>query len=191
MIVGSLDGFRRSDERIPGLDGCTMVDFWRWAMSDILSNGNRSVFAEFLVGTALGCLQGPRVEWDAVDLRYGGHKIEVKASGYCQSWHQIQPSAIKFSIGKARVWNPSTGKYGTVPTRPADVYVFCLHGEKDKSKATVNVLDPDMWEFYVVPTQTLDREFGDQKTISLKSVQRVGVRCACEQLKAAVDSGLL
>lgn len=31
----------------------TVGDFWRWAYSDILSNRNRGIFAEFLVGAAL------------------------------------------------------------------------------------------------------------------------------------------
>jgi hypothetical protein len=46
----------------------TVGDFWRWAYSDILSNRNRSIFAEFIVGNALGVVDKPRVEWDSVDL---------------------------------------------------------------------------------------------------------------------------
>jgi hypothetical protein len=69
------------DPRTPlaGRRGATVCDYWRWAYSDLLSNTNRSVFAEYLVGLALGVVDRPRVEWDSVDLRYGDHKIEVKA----------------------------------------------------------------------------------------------------------------
>jgi hypothetical protein len=172
------------------LDGRTVGDFWRWAYSDVISNGNRSVFAEFMVGTALGCLHSPRVEWDAVDLRYGKHRIEVKASAFCQSWHQERLSTIKFSISKARAWDPRTGEYSGVPTRFADAYVFCLHTEKDKEKAKCNVLDASTWEFYVSPTQRLNQEFGEGNTISLSSVQRVGARCGFAELKASVDAVL-
>jgi hypothetical protein len=179
--------FIDSSTLIPGLDGHTIADFWRWAYSDVLSNGNRSVFAEFMVGTALGCLDSPRVEWDAVDLRYGEHKIEVKASAYCQSWHQKRPSTITFRIGKARAWNSRTGEYYTGPTRLADIYVFCLHTQRDKAMARSNVLDPSTWEFYVVPTKRFDQAFADRKTISLGSVQRVGVSCGYAELKARVD----
>ena len=66
----------------------TVGDFWVWAYSDILSNRNRAVFAEFLVGTALGVVGSPRIEWDASDLTYHGNHIEVKASAYVQSWPQ-------------------------------------------------------------------------------------------------------
>ncbi len=34
-------------------------DFWSWAYSDILSNRNRSIFAEFIVGSALGVVDSP------------------------------------------------------------------------------------------------------------------------------------
>ena len=57
---------------------------------DVQSNGNRSVFAEFMVGKALGCLDQPRVEWDSVDLHYGEFGIEVKASAACQLMVPIQ-----------------------------------------------------------------------------------------------------
>ena len=81
-----------------------MGDFWSWAYSDILSNRNRSIFAEFIVGSALGVVDSPRVEWDAVDLRYKGKKIEVKASAYLQSWPQKKLSHIVFDIAKKRAW---------------------------------------------------------------------------------------
>lgn len=38
--------------------GQTVGDFWAWAFSDVLSNVNRAVLAEWLVGSALGCVGG-------------------------------------------------------------------------------------------------------------------------------------
>lgn len=83
---------------IRGTEGATLLDFWQWAYSDILSNRNRAVFAEFLVGHALDCLQVPRIEWDAVDLRYNGFRIEVKSAAAVQSWFQRRPSRVAFGI---------------------------------------------------------------------------------------------
>ncbi|MBD1846459.1 hypothetical protein H6F89_24140 [Cyanobacteria bacterium FACHB-63] len=40
----------------------TVQDFWAWAYSNILSNRNRSIFAEFLVAAALGLTHQPRIE---------------------------------------------------------------------------------------------------------------------------------
>lgn len=186
--MSQLQELLKGAEPITGLDGRTVGDFWRWAYSDILSNRNRSIFAEFIVGVALGVVDKPRVEWDAADLCYRGFKIEVKSSADCQSWHQEKPSAIKFSIGKAVVWNPATGKYEGKPTRCADVYVFCHYPERDKAKA--NVLDVPAWDFYLVSTATLNQEFGERKSLSLAAARRVGMRCKWEGLKAAVDSVL-
>ena len=32
-----------------------LLDFWRWSMSNLISNASRVIFAEFIVATALGC----------------------------------------------------------------------------------------------------------------------------------------
>jgi hypothetical protein len=64
----------------PGSPRCDVGGFWSWAYSDVLSNVNRSIFAEFLVASALELTHEPRVEWDAVDLRYHGHGIEVRSA---------------------------------------------------------------------------------------------------------------
>jgi len=159
ISVCPCNGFLNANASIPGLPGCTVGDFWKWAYSDILSNRNRSIFAEYLVGVALGVVDKPRVEWDSADLCHQGRKIEVKSSAECQSWHQEKPSTIKFGIRKAVVWKPETGKYEGEPTRCADLYVFCHYPEQVKAK--VNVLDVSAWDFYVVPTHVLNREFGD------------------------------
>jgi hypothetical protein len=127
----------------------------------------------------------PKVEWDAADLFYRDHKIEVKSSADCQSWFQEEPSTIRFSIGKAVVWNPETGKYVGERTRCADVYVFCHYPEPDKTKA--NVLDVLAWNFYVLSTVALNREFGKAKSLSLATVRRVGQQCKFDGLKESVD----
>lgn len=188
MASGRPDKFLRSSEPISGLEGRTIGDFWQWAYSDVLSNRNRSIFAEFIVGVALGVVDDPRVEWDAADLCYRGVKIEVKSSADCQSWRQEKPSKIQFNIRKAVVWNPARGKYEGEPTRCADLYVFCHYPERDKTKA--NVLDVAAWDFYVVSTAALNREFGETKSLSLATVRRLGKRCKYGELRAAVEQVL-
>jgi len=70
----------------PIADGnATVGEFWECAYSDILSNRNRAIFAEYLVGLALNVVDKPRIEWASADLCYRGIKIEVKASAYIQS----------------------------------------------------------------------------------------------------------
>jgi hypothetical protein len=149
---------------------------------------NRSTFAEHLVGLALGVVDKPRVEWGAVDLLYGKFKIEVKSSAYWQSWFQKKPSAILFSVRKAIFCNSVTGAYKGEATRSAAIYVFCVHAEKDKSKA--DVLDVATWDGYVVSTEVLNQQFGMAKSLSLAAVERIALRCKFEGLKVTVDEGL-
>lgn len=181
--------FLNAPDQIPSLDGRTVGDFWRWAYSDVLSNRNRSIFAEFIVGVALGVVDQPRVEWDSTDLCYQEFNqefnIEVKSSAYCQSWSQDKPSIIRFGIGKARFWNRATAKYEGDPRRCADIYVFCHYSEQDKNE--VNVLNIPAWDFYVVSTDVLNSEFGEAKSVSLEAVRKVGHRCKFDKVKATVD----
>jgi hypothetical protein len=79
--------FHEFDEPIGEIG--TVGDFWRWAMSDLLSNSTRGVLAEYIVGRLLEIdFDQPRLEWDAYDLLYNGRRIEVKSSAYVQTWHK-------------------------------------------------------------------------------------------------------
>jgi hypothetical protein len=51
----------RASQTIPGIE-LTVGDFWAWAYSDLMVNTVRSIFAEFIVGTALGVIDQPRLE---------------------------------------------------------------------------------------------------------------------------------
>ncbi len=172
---------------VAALENTTVGDFWSWAYSDIRSNRNRGIFAEFLVGTALGAVDQPRIEWDGYDLLYRDRRIEVKASGYVQSWNQTRPSTISFNIAPRLAWDSQTNTYALVPARANDCYVFCLHAEQERDAA--QVLKVEQWKFYVVPTSTLLAQFGNQKTIRLGPLT---TRCNVTpidftQLKNAVD----
>jgi hypothetical protein len=65
-------GFREVQPADPsaaiGATDRRLVDFWRWAFSDLVSNDVRSVFAEYLVGSALGVTGSTRISWAEFDL---------------------------------------------------------------------------------------------------------------------------
>ena len=109
------------DRQISGLGNHTVGDFWRWAYSDAMSNRNRFILAEFMVRVALDAVDQPRLEWDRFDLQYRGAGVEVKSAAYLQSWQQDQLSAIRFDIARKVPWHYSTNRWGTEPTRSADV----------------------------------------------------------------------
>ena len=170
---------------IPTLTGITVGDFWSWAYSDVLNNRNRAIYAEFLVGLALDALNKPRIEWDGYDLLYLDRKIEVKAAGFLQSWQQDHLSEIRFDIAAKQAWNAATNTYLDSPVRSSDCYVFCLHHETDLAK--VDVLNVDQWEFYVVDTDRINQQFGQQKSVGLNPLKKLEDQTHYIDLKQTVD----
>ncbi len=76
-------------EAVAGTDA-TVVDFWRFALSNLRMNNARGYLAEFLVAKAVGST-GLRIEWDPYDvLAPDGTTIEVKTSAYLQAWDQYK-----------------------------------------------------------------------------------------------------
>ncbi|WP_239582800.1 hypothetical protein [Bacillus tianshenii] len=163
----------------------TMLDFWKWGFSNILTNNLRGIFAEYIVGSALGVVNQSRIEWDAFDLVYKGKKIEVKSSAYIQSWHTDRFSKVRFDIGEKKEYYYETYTYSDEPKRHADLYVFCLLKEKDVK--LINPIDMTQWEFYVVLTKELDQHFPKQKSISLSSLNKTTQPSNYEQIKIMVD----
>lgn len=168
--------------------GGTLLEFWQWSASDLVSNATRGVLAEYIVALALGGPMEPvRREWDAYDLKLAdGTKVEVKSAAYVQSWKQTRPSTIVFQVGKRRWWDAETGMSSDEPSRHADVYVFALlkHQERD----TLDPLNIAQWEFYVLPTRTLNERTRSQHSITLPSLRELsGGPRTFEQLRNAVD----
>lgn len=148
--------------------GKLLSDFWAWNSSDLLNNTLRGALAEFIVATALELdTDICRKDWTPYDLETpSGIKIEVKSSAYLQSWNTDRISDIRFSIKPTRAWDAETD-FDDEIKRQSDVYVFCLYASKIKEDTPLLL---DQWEFYVVPTSTLNQKCGNQKSISLNSL---------------------
>jgi hypothetical protein len=152
--------------------GFTLQHFWQWFASDLANNVIRGVLAEYIVAQALGVSDGIRESWAAYDLKTPeGVKIEVKSAAYLQSWYHQEYSKIEFSIGPTKEYNPDTNKLATESKRQADIYVFCLLNHKDKE--TLDPLDIDQWEFYILPASVLNEKRLLQKKIGLASLLRL------------------
>src|SRR5690606_30413767 len=149
-----------------------LLEFWQWSQSDLLNNALRGTIAEFIVAKAVNATNEIRVEWDAFDLTTPeGLKIEVKSAAYLQSWKQERDSSIQFSIRSAKGWDAATNISATESSRNADVYVFCLLKEKDRS--LVNPLNLNQWDFFILATEQINREKGTQKTIGINSLLKM------------------
>lgn len=167
--------------------GYSLLEFWQWSVSDILSNATRGRFAEFVVGTAIEMNPKKlRNEWDAFDIiTDNGIKIEVKSASYIQSWNQKEFSKISFSIKKAKHWDSINGMTNKEAKRHADLYVFCLLKVKDQ-----NIIDPlklEQWDFFVLPTFKLDNYTRSETSITLNSLQKLTEAIDYSKLKIKIE----
>ena len=163
---------KNGSEQFVGLNN-NLLDYWRWAHSDIASNAERGKLAEYIVKCAVRATSECRIEWDAVDVISPlGKRIEVKSSAYLQTWSCNKLSSIQFDIAPKLSWDSETNKYYNTIGRNSDYYVFCLFSCKDPSLA--NPLDLTQWEFYILETKILDEKIPSQKTITLGSLKKLG-----------------
>lgn len=165
--------------------GINVYDFWRFAYSDLNADPRDDV-AEYLVSHALG-IEKPinKENWTLYDISYRGKRIEVKCTGYFQTWRSDSQVSLHrvFSIRKAH--HPVTG----ILERQNDIYVFCLLLGNTREEA--NVLDLENWEFYIVPTSKINAACNDNKTISLSRIKNLGFEaCGYEEIKSRIDTEL-
>lgn len=147
-----------------------LLSFWQWSASDLVCNAMRGILAEYIVASAVGMVSGNRTEWDAYDVETNeGIKVEVKSGAYIQSWSQKKLSTIQFGIRPTQGWDSGNGAYSNVVERQSDVYVFCVLGHQEQG--SIDPLNMDQWDFYVLATKELNREVNAQKTISLSRLE--------------------
>jgi hypothetical protein len=141
------------DERFAGV-GVSVTEFWRWAFSDLRENTTRGILAEFLVAHAVGAAGRLRKSWENYDLLTPtGVRVEVKSSGYLQSWPQARLSRIGFGKLAGLTWDENAGEWGVRRDVRADVFVFAIQTCTDP--ASYDGLDVAQWQFYVVPAAAI------------------------------------
>lgn len=149
--------------------GFSVIDFWRFQFSNIWVIQDQ--IAEFIVTQALGKTEPYNKNgWTLWDINYRGHRVEVKETARYHSWYRDGKVSAKptFNINKAYSrYKDSTSEF----KRQNDIYVFCFN--MGETKETSNPLDLDNWHFWVVPTETINRVCGDNKTITLSRLQKL------------------
>jgi hypothetical protein len=150
-------------ERFVGLDA-TVMDFWRWAFSDLRDNTTRGILAEFLVAKAVGDERSLRIGWDNFDAQApDGTAIEVKCSAFLQSWTQKRHSSLVFGRLSAREFDATRNEYSVDARVRADVFVFAVQTQREP--AAYDVLDISHWEFWVASASTIRTRAG--KTVGI------------------------
>jgi len=175
--------FRRNGQNL----GIKLLNFWQWSASDLIGNAERGILAEYIVASALGITDGVQEGWTAYDLETpSGIKVEVKSCAYIQSWHQKTYSNICFSIRPSTSWDSRTNEWGTEKKRQADVYVFCILNHKDQD--TLDPLNLDQWEFYVLPASSLNSLSLTQKTLGLSGLLKLNpCKATYEEIASCIE----
>ncbi|MCW3789271.1 hypothetical protein [Plebeiibacterium sediminum] len=79
---------------------------------------------------------------------------------------------IKYAIDISLGWIAETNEFDGKIDRQADVYVFCLHTEKNIN-LDPNPLSSENWLFYVVPTALINEKLKDQKSVRISTIESV------------------
>ena len=172
----------------------TMLDFWKWAYSDLSNNIPRSVLAEYIVASSLGITEikseSSRQMWRPYDLlTKKGERVEVKSAAYVQAWDSKHPDHISFRIAPARLPD-ETGDYkeNAPQQRNSDVYVFAIYKALSIDESPLNL---DLWEFYVLATKILNEKKRTQKTITLPSLMQLNpIWCDYHGISEAIQDAL-
>lgn len=179
----------------------TLLDAWLWCYSDLKEPTNRGNFAEFIVYLALKSdptIAGhyaTRKDWDVVDFTYGrgivsaafntheyfcsstqyGWGIEVKSSSSSNS-------LVKFDLeARQGCWFRDEGcEPINIYRRWSDFYILA-HFKDDKA-FTVNIMDLENWEFFVLPTWQVK-----QDSIRLSSLRKRYKAVGFSNLKRVLD----
>ena len=162
-----------------------VLDFWQWNYSDVYAM--HANIAEYIVAKALGCKEPfNKSGWTLYDIAYKNLRIEVKETAFYHSWQtdeQAKSQKRTFGITKAYTsYKDKNSEY----KRQNDIYVFCLNSGETRDDSNPLILEH--WEFYVVPTKTIDDLCGDAKTIGLSRVKKMTQAVKYDELKKKVDS---
>lgn len=163
----------------------TMLEFWRWHFSEIFDL--QSKFAEYIVGKALGLSEAQNVgDWTLFDMMYKGKRIEIKETSYYHAWQtDEEPKSKQRAFGITKAYD--NYKDDSSPLRRQnDIYIFCLN--TGETKESSYPLELDHWLFYIISTDTINKECGDGKTISLSRVEKLTEGIRYSELKGAVDA---
>ena len=162
-----------------------MLEFWCSKFSNIYNI--QEYIAEFLVEQALGIEKSHNTEyWTLFDILYKDYRIEIKETGYYHPWNENGKISEmrRFGITKAnsKYENKDTNN---IYERQNDIYVFCLN--VGKTKETSNPLNIDNWEFYIVPTKTINEVCKNNKSIGLNKVQKIATKVNYFEIKEYID----
>ena len=151
--------------------GRTVLDFWRWAYSDVFQNVTRGYVAQFIIAWLVGAdKKEPNNPFQSFDIQIpDGKRIEVKSTSWLQSWRVKKPNPL-FVIKPAYTWDDERG-YGKEKTFNADIYALCYYYWKDMQ--TADLLDLSQWHFWAFSKKELIEILGRSKSITIDRLKKL------------------
>ncbi|MEO9277924.1 MAG: hypothetical protein ABI340_09135 [Nitrososphaera sp.] len=146
----------------------TVINFWKWAYSDLTQNVTRGMVGQYIVAWALGVDDMPDDRWASFDLSINGKRVEVKTTSYLQAWKQKKVNP-QFTIRKTHHYSRESG-YSKESDFQADIYVLCYFFEKDEKIADVTNLS--QWKFWVFSRNVIEELFKNRKTIAVSKLEK-------------------
>jgi hypothetical protein len=159
----------------------SILEFWRYGFSSLNSNVLRGVLAEFIVENALkeNNELDTRSPWGDYDVFYKGKKIEVKCCSYIQDWDQNKFSTIRWSGLKATdlYYSEAVNKKSEVirtKSYKSDIYILSVFKHQDHT--TLDILDMNQWEFYVLTKDEIQLIARGGNSVSLSRLVKNGIK---------------
>lgn len=159
----------------------------------LIRNVHRGGYVESMIALALGAewhLVALEWDWAPWDIQHDdGTRIEVKQSAALQPWSTFldapRPSPASFDIAERKERWTKGGNYPVYEAgRPADIYIFAWHSEKNL--AIADHRSAEQWQFFVVLKRKLTALHGSQKKIGLNPIRRLASPVTYDQLAAEV-----
>jgi len=169
----------------------TITDFWQWGYSNLISNMNRGILAEYLVAWAIGDTKDVRVPWRSYDLTSkSGKKLEVKTTAKFQEWNfkdkKPNPNP-SYHIAPTRNYNVDSGYMSKNKKFNTDIYVLCYHFAEEIEDQ--NPMDLRQWKFWIFSKQQIKSILKTRKSISVAWLGKNYVSCEWGELKKNITKG--
>ena len=162
-----------------------IIDFWLYKYSNIWNL--QEYIAEFIVEKALEINKSHNTDsWTLYDILYRNTRIEVKETSYYHPWNENGKISNQrnFGITMANSSYENSNDSNKFE-RQNDIYVFCLNVGNTKEES--NPMNLNNWEFYIVPTKTINSLCGENKTISLGKVKKSAKKVEYFEIKNYID----
>ncbi len=164
-----------------------IIDFWRWALSNLSGGSTLKMLGEFIVTSALNRDIEMRNEVDVYNLKTeNDKKIGVLSASHLQTWSKNGLPNISYTNNPCFKWDDNFPMQSSERLRLVELFVFCLL--QHRNEHTLNPVDISQWTFFVIDTNLLQNSLIDKKGIKLSKLKELNpIMCGFDTLKRVIE----